>query len=54
MRREFWGVFSKKPFFDLETWRFILFEDARFVSLVLIGPLVIGLRYLPQLLKGTK
>ncbi len=50
-KRELWGLFSKRHFFTLGTWEFILFEDARFISLMLVGPLVIGLRYLRALLR---
>ena len=37
---------------ELRTWKFIFYEDARSISLGLIGPLGVGARYLPGLLRG--
>ena len=35
------------------TWKYML-EDERSISLILVGPVVVGLRYLPRLLKQAK
>ncbi len=45
---------SFKNLLNLETWGYILFFEGRFLWLVLLCPIVVGLRYLLLLLKGTK
>ena len=49
---ERWTFLRYLGHLNARAWYVFLFEDARFVSLGLVGPIVVGLRYLPQLLKG--
>ena len=45
MAGKWFDLLSRNPPFRIGTWRSILFEDGRWVSLGLIGPLVVGSKY---------